>query len=75
MDEFPVEKNTKHINIRYFFIKDKAEYNEIEICHLGTDDMIANYFTKPLQGEQFTRFRNMILGIIPIDFKPIALPQ
>ena len=26
-------------------------------------DMIADYFTKPLQGSQFQRFRNVILGI------------
>ena len=30
-------------------------------------DMIADYFTKPLQGSQFRRFRNVILGIQEVD--------
>jgi hypothetical protein len=53
-----------HINIRYFFIKDKIEKEEISIVHCPTEDMIADYFTKPLQGEQFTRFRDIIMGIV-----------
>lgn len=64
-------KNSKHINIRYFFMLDKKAYKEIDIKHCGNKDMVADYFTKPLQGVQFTRFRNMILGISPIDYKPI----
>ena len=64
-------KHSKHINIRYFFMLDKQAYKEIDIQHCGTKNMVADYFTKPLQGMQFTRFRNMILGIIPIDYKPI----
>ena len=50
---------------------DKQAYKEIDIQHCGTKQMVADYFTKPLQGLQFTRFRNMILGIAPIDYKPI----
>ena len=30
-------------------------------------DMIADYFTKPLQGNQFKRFRNVVLGIQEVD--------
>ena len=33
----------------------------MEIC--PTFDMIGDYFTKELQGSQFRRFRNTILGI------------
>jgi hypothetical protein len=61
-------KRTRHVNIRYFFIKDRVDSNEIKIEHCGTDEMIADYFTKPLQGAKFIQFRNMILGIIPIEF-------
>jgi hypothetical protein len=49
-----------HINIRYFFIKDKIEKDEISMAYCPTKDMVADYFTKPLQGRQFIRFRNMI---------------
>ena len=33
----------------------------MEFC--PTLDMIGNYFTKALQGSQFRRFRNIVLGI------------
>ena len=33
---------------------------EIEYC--TTDDMIADFYTKPLQGKQFYRLRGIIMG-------------
>ena len=29
-----------------------------------TGDMIADFFTKPLQGAQFVKFRDAVLGIV-----------
>jgi hypothetical protein len=46
-------KRTRHMNIRYFFIKDRVQNKEVIIEHCPTSDMIADYFTKPLQGKQF----------------------
>jgi hypothetical protein len=56
-------KRTKHMNIRYFFVKDRQEKGEIDIQYCPTDDMIAGYFTKPLQGGKFLHFRNLIMNI------------
>jgi hypothetical protein len=61
-------KQTKHINIRYFFIQDRIKNKEISVKYCPTDQMLADYFTKPLQGAKFTLFRDMILGISNIDF-------
>ena len=55
-------KRTRHINIRYFFIKDRVESKEINIQYCHTHDMIADFFTKPLQGKMFTDFRNIIMN-------------
>ena len=33
----------------------------VEFC--PTFDMIGDYFTKELQGSQFRRFRNIVIGI------------
>ena len=66
--KFSSGKQTKHINIQYFFIKDRIASGEIEIEHCPTDKMLADYLTKPLQGSKFIMFRDMILGITPIDF-------
>ncbi len=53
---------TRHINIRYFFVKDKIDSNELHIEYLPTDEMVADVLTKPLQGELFKRLRNKLLN-------------
>jgi hypothetical protein len=37
----------------------------IQYCH--TKQMIADYFPKPLQGELFYKFRDQIMGVVPMD--------
>lgn len=53
---------TRHINIRYFFIKDRVDAGEITIKHKPTADMIADILTKPLQGDLFRRLRAELLN-------------
>ena len=60
-------KRTRHIAIRYYFITDRVSSNEVSIEYCPTEDMIGDYHTKSLQGSQFRRFRNAILGIDEID--------
>jgi hypothetical protein len=55
-------KQTRALNIRYFFITDQVEKGNAQIEHCRTDNMVGNFFTKPLQGKKFQRFRNDILG-------------
>ena len=47
-------KKTRHINIRYYFITDRIKSDEIEIEYCPTDDMVADYFTKPLKEKNFS---------------------
>ena len=56
---------SRHINIRYFFIKDILEKENIELKHCPTERMIADYFTKPLQGKLFRKLRDIIMGLSP----------
>ena len=60
-------QRTKHIATRYFFIKDRITSNEIKLVHMGTNDMIADFYTKPLQGDLFRKMRDKIMGITLID--------
>ena len=55
-------KKSRHINSRYFFIKDRVERNKIRIEYCQTEKMLADFFTKPLQGELFRIFRDVIMG-------------
>jgi hypothetical protein len=60
-------KRTRHIEIRYFFAHDRIKNGDIEIEYCPTGEMLADYFTKPLQGSLFIKFRNRILNIDPSD--------
>lgn len=53
---------TKHIDIRYHYIKDYIKKNLIQIQHCDTNEMLADIMTKPLSRIKFEKFRNM-LGI------------
>ena len=53
---------SRHINIRYFFIKDVLERDEIDLKHYGTENMIADFLTKPLQRILFKRMGGIIMG-------------
>jgi hypothetical protein len=54
---------TRHVAIRYFFVKDRMEKGEVEIAYLPTELMVADFFTKPLQGELFRRLRAEVLNL------------
>jgi hypothetical protein len=57
---------TKHINIRYHFIRDQLESNKIDIIYIETKMQIADILTKPLATPLFERLRDQI-GIIPVQ--------
>jgi hypothetical protein len=56
-------KRTRHIQLRYFFIKDCIQRGEVQVEHCPTEDMIADFFTKPLNGKLFYKLRNLIMNI------------
>ena len=56
-------KWTRHINIRYFFVVDRIANGEVKVEYCPTGDMLADFFTKPLQGCTFQKFRNQIMNL------------
>ena len=56
-------KNTKHINMRYYFIKDRVETGDLVIKSFPTEVMLGDHFTNPLQGALFREFRAEIMNI------------
>ena len=46
-------KRTKHMNVRYFFMKDCIKNREMRIKHCPTKQMLVDPFTKPIQGSEF----------------------
>ena len=68
-------KRTKHMDVRYFFIKDRVDAGDFKVVHCGTKEMRGDYFTKPLQGKIFRYLRALIMGsdIITTDGKPHSI--
>jgi hypothetical protein len=54
---------TRHIDIRYFFVKDKVDSGELEIVYLHTEEMRADIMTKALQGPLFRKMRGYLMGM------------
>jgi hypothetical protein len=44
---------TRHINIWYFFVSDHIAREELRVKYCPMGDMMADFFTKPLQGSLF----------------------
>ena len=55
-------KQTKHLAIIYLFITDCVAKKECKIVWIPCEDMMADYLTKSLQGSEFCRFRDIIMG-------------
>ena len=55
-------KRTRHFDIKYFYITDLIERKEVEIKYCPTDEMIADYMTKPLLGAKFHKFRKLTMN-------------
>lgn len=56
-------KRTRHINIRFFFVADRAKSGELDIQYCPTYKMVADFFTKPLQGNKFKELRAIVLNM------------
>jgi hypothetical protein len=55
MSKNPVQHGrTKHIDIRHHYVRDCVELKKIRLEYISTKKMIADVFTKPLAGPQFT---------------------
>jgi hypothetical protein len=55
-------KRTRHINIQYFFVCDQVNMKEISFHWCPTKEMVADFWTKPLQGSHFRKLRDYIMG-------------
>jgi hypothetical protein len=55
-------KCTRHINIRSFYITDQVNMKEISPHWCPTKEMVADFWTKPLQGSHFRKLRDNIMG-------------
>jgi len=60
-------QKTRHMNIRYLWFKDRLASEKIRVVYCPTGNMLADFFTKPLQGSLFRKFRDVVMGYTTID--------
>ena len=53
-------QRTRHINIKYFYLKDRITENEIKVEYIESKKMLADILTKPLQGALFEELKNKL---------------
>jgi hypothetical protein len=57
-DNLVEHSRTKHIDIRYHFLRDHQQRGDIEIAYVNTKNQSTDMFTKPLDEKTFSKIRN-----------------
>jgi hypothetical protein len=52
-----LHSKTKHVEVRYHFLRDNEEKGRITLIHVPTNDQLADIFTKPLDQETLTHLQ------------------
>jgi len=57
-------KRTKHIDIRYHYIREKVEDGEVVLVHVPSERQLADLLTKPLPRVRLAMLRDIVMGYI-----------
>ena len=55
-------KRSKHIDIKYHFIRNEISEGRLSIQYIPSDDNIADVFKKPLSSVELKKFKPMLMG-------------
>lgn len=55
-------EKTRHIDIKYFWMKEQISAGTAVVTHLGTEFMYANVLTNPIQAGHFKRESDLLMG-------------
>jgi hypothetical protein len=58
-----LHSRTKHIEVRYHFLRDNVEKGNIDLIHVPTENQLVDILTKPLDQATFARLRGD-LGVV-----------
>jgi hypothetical protein len=57
---------SKHIEIRYHYIRDMVQKGAVRLQYVATDEQVANVLTNPLSRTKFKYFRDK-LDVVPLQ--------
>ena len=67
LSENPVfHDRSKHIEIKYHYIRDMVQRGAVKLLYVATEEQIADVLTKPLARMKFEYFRER-LGVLQIE--------
>ncbi|WVZ94453.1 hypothetical protein U9M48_040341 [Paspalum notatum var. saurae] len=61
-----LHSRTKHIDVRFHFLRDHYEKGDIDLVHVASENQLADIFTKPLEFGAFVRLRGE-LGVLKVE--------
>ena len=62
-----ISNKSKHMKVRYYYLKEKVDEQKISIEYEPTETMIADLLTKPLYGIRFEQLRNLLFNAVEDD--------
>ncbi|WVZ64308.1 hypothetical protein U9M48_013848 [Paspalum notatum var. saurae] len=57
-----LHSRTKHIDVRFHFLRDHYEKEDIDLVHVVSANQLADIFTKPLEFDTFTCLERLQVG-------------
>jgi hypothetical protein len=60
-----LHSRTKHIEVRYHFLRDNVEKGNIDLIHVPIEKQLAAILTKPLDQATFARLQGELGVIFP----------
>jgi transposase InsO family protein len=57
-----LHQRSKHIDIKYHFIRERYQSGEIDVQHVSSKDQLADVLTKPLMRQPFELLRPRVMG-------------
>ena len=61
----PCDQKSKHLEVRYFFVRQKVEQGRVAVTRVSTQDQLADVLTKALAQPQHERLCLIIMGQNP----------
>ena len=57
-----VQSRSKHIDIRYHYIRDNYQKGLLDIIYISTDNNISDLMTKPISKPKLDKFKTLLFG-------------
>ena len=53
-------ERSKHIDVRFHFIRDQAKEKNVQLEYIKSEDQVADIFTKPINSELFNKMKTLL---------------